>query len=175
MNTVVDRMTELLKIIFAPSVGAALFLAAILCCPASAQTPPPPSPPAAPAAAAPQQREPQAPAAPASEPATTAEAGNSVAALLPRDLSPWGMFLSADIVVKVVMLGLAFASFVTWTIALAKSLEIVSAKRRLRRQLGALARMPSLAEAGRKFGAQQGLALLVHAAISELHLSADAS
>ncbi|TIQ87281.1 MAG: tonB-system energizer ExbB, partial [Mesorhizobium sp.] len=44
---------------------------------------------------------------------------------LPRDLSPWGMFMAADIVVKAVMIGLAFASFVTWTIWLAKSLEIL--------------------------------------------------
>ena len=36
--------------------------------------------------------------------------------LLPRNLSPWGMFLNADIVVKVVMVGLAFASLVTWTV-----------------------------------------------------------
>src|SRR4029077_2835468 len=42
-------------------------------------------------------------------------------AFLPRDLSPWGMFLSADIVVKVVMVGLVFASVVTWTVWLAKS------------------------------------------------------
>jgi hypothetical protein len=33
--------------------------------------------------------------------------------LLPRNLSPWGMFLNADIVVKAVMIGLAFASLVT--------------------------------------------------------------
>ena len=47
------------------------------------------------------------------------------AAVLPRDLSPWGMFLNADIVVKVVMVGLVFASLVTWTVWLAKSLGIV--------------------------------------------------
>ena len=41
--------------------------------------------------------------------------------LLPRNLSPWGMFLNADIVVKVVMIGLAFASLVTWTVWLAKT------------------------------------------------------
>src|SRR3569832_1148918 len=35
---------------------------------------------------------------------------------LPRDLSPWGMFMAADIVVKAVMVGLAFASVLTWTI-----------------------------------------------------------
>ena len=37
---------------------------------------------------------------------------------LPHDLSPWGMFLGADIVVKGVLIGLAAASVLTWTIAL---------------------------------------------------------
>ena len=45
-------------------------------------------------------------------------------ALLPHDLSPWGMFMNADIVVKAVMIGLAFASLVTWTVWLAKSVEL---------------------------------------------------
>src|SRR6195952_1702009 len=45
-------------------------------------------------------------------------------ALLPRNLSPWGMFTNADIVVQAVMVGLAFASLVTWTIWLAKTIEI---------------------------------------------------
>jgi biopolymer transport protein ExbB len=45
-------------------------------------------------------------------------------ALLPRNLSPWGMFLGADVVVKAVMIGLAFASLVTWTVWLAKTVEI---------------------------------------------------
>ena len=44
--------------------------------------------------------------------------------LLPRNLSPWGMFLNADIVVKAVMVGLAFASLVTWTVWLAKTIEL---------------------------------------------------
>ena len=39
---------------------------------------------------------------------------------LPRDLSPWGMFMAADIVVKAVMIGLVFASVLTWTIWFAK-------------------------------------------------------
>ena len=43
-------------------------------------------------------------------------------ALLPRDLSPWGMFMGADIVVKAVMIGLAFASQETWTVWLAKTI-----------------------------------------------------
>ena len=57
-------------------------------------------------------------------------------ALLPRNLSPWGMFLNADIVVKAVMIGLALASLVTWTVWLAKTIELrratAAAKRRLR-------------------------------------------
>ena len=58
------------------------------------------------------------------------------AALLPRNLSPWNMFANADIVVQAVMVGLAFASLVTWTIWLAKTVEVrrktAIAKRRLR-------------------------------------------
>src|SRR5216684_795072 len=55
--------------------------------------------------------------------------------LLPRNLSPWGMFLNADIVVKAVMVGLAFASLVTWTVWLAKTIELQRETRRARRRL----------------------------------------
>src|SRR5439155_1238696 len=66
--------------------------------------------------------------------------GNPVdVATLPRDLSPWGMFMQADIIVKAVMIGLAIASVVTWTVWLAKTLELIVAKRRLRADLRALA------------------------------------
>src|SRR4029077_4184005 len=57
---------------------------------------------------------------PATQPAVAPAAPTIANAALPRDLSPWGMFLNADIVVKVVMLGLIFASLVTWTVWLAK-------------------------------------------------------
>ena len=159
----------------AACICAALLLVALLCGPAAAQSPPSPAAPAPSAgvAAPPQTPEPVPPPATANEP--EAAPGTSVAALLPRDLSPWGMFLSADIVVKGVMVGLALASLVTWTIALAKSLEILAAKRRLRRDLALLARTPSLAEAARKFGKRRGLASLIQAALIELHLSADAA
>ena len=51
----------------------------------------------------PRQRLPPAATAPAVSPAAT----GSVSPLeLPRDLSPWGMFINADIVVKAVMIGL---------------------------------------------------------------------
>ena len=54
---------------------------------------------------------------------------------LPQDLSPWGMFLHADIIVKAVMIGLAIASLVTWTVWLAKSLELIGARAAVRRGL----------------------------------------
>ncbi|MBK4218054.1 tonB-system energizer ExbB [Paracoccus caeni] len=43
---------------------------------------------------------------------------------LPHDLSPMGMFQAADWVVKSVMIGLAFASVVTWTVFFVKVLEL---------------------------------------------------
>ncbi|HEX2017719.1 MAG TPA: tonB-system energizer ExbB [Aurantimonas sp.] len=66
---------------------------------------------------------------------------------LPHDLSPLGMFLAADWVVKAVMIGLAFASLVTWTIFVAKGLEIAFAKRRARAHVRRLERAPDLAGA----------------------------
>ena len=46
------------------------------------------------------------------------------AQLPPPDLTPWHMFQSADLVVKAVIVLLLLASVVTWTILLAKWLEI---------------------------------------------------
>jgi biopolymer transport protein ExbB len=68
-------------------------------------------------------------------------------AALPRDLSPWGMFLSADPLVKAVLIGLAFASVVTWTVWLAKTIELMLATRRERGALRSLASVQRLAEA----------------------------
>jgi biopolymer transport protein ExbB len=67
-----------------------------------------------------------------------------VTAALPHDLSPWGMFMAADIVVKAVMVGLAFASLVTWTIWLAKALELMGAKAKARRAANRLEEADSL-------------------------------
>ena len=64
-------------------------------------------------------------------------------AALPRDLAPWGMFVNADKVVKAVLVGLAFASVVTWTVSLAKGLEMVFAKRRVRTALNMIVRSTS--------------------------------
>lgn len=71
----------------------------------------------------------------------------TVPATLPHDLSPWSMFMNADVVVKIVMVGLAFASLVTWTVWLAKGLELVAAKRRARSATRKLERAESLEQA----------------------------
>jgi biopolymer transport protein ExbB len=95
--------------------------------------------------------------------------------LLPKDLTPWGMFLSADIVVKAVMVGLALASLVTWTIALAKGLEVFAARRRLRRELQVLVQAPTLSEASRQLGDHTSLSALVGVALTEVRRSADSA
>lgn len=63
-----------------------------------------------------------------------------------QHLTPFAMFRSADFVVKVVILGLAFASLVTWTVWLAKTLELWGARRRARRAIKALVRSTTLAQ-----------------------------
>jgi biopolymer transport protein ExbB len=98
------------------------------------------------------------------------------AALLPRDLSPWGMFLNADNLVKAVMVGLAFASVLTWTIALAKWLELLGFKARLRKAHRVIAGARSLAEAADRAEDVGGAAArLVRAAVVELEKSPDRS
>jgi biopolymer transport protein ExbB len=95
------------------------------------------------------------------------------AAQLPHDLSPWGMFLGADIVVKAVMVGLAFASLVTWTVWLAKGLELQAGKRRVRLGLHELRQAPRLAEAHQRLSGATGVGVLVAAALEETRLSHD--
>jgi biopolymer transport protein ExbB len=70
---------------------------------------------------------------------------------LPRDLSPWGMFLSAVPIVKIVMVGLAFASLATWTVWLAKTIELWNARRSARQGLEVLASAKSLRAAEKEF------------------------
>jgi biopolymer transport protein ExbB len=94
-------------------------------------------------------------------------------ASLPRDLSPWGMFTSADIVVKAVIIGLAFASVVTWTVWLAKSIEIVVARRRVSNALRSLAGAASLSDV-RSSDLTYPAGEFRDAAVAEFQLSADA-
>lgn len=96
------------------------------------------------------------------------------AAPLPHDLSPWGMFLQADIVVKGVMIGLVIASLITWTIWFAKRMEISAAKRRAKQAFATLASARSLDDAANELGKVKGpVALLAHAAIEEVRASGD--
>ena len=64
--------------------------------------------------------------------------------MLPHNLSPWGMFLAADIVVKAVMVGLAAASFLVWSIWIAKLLQLWFARRRLHGELDLMRGQTSL-------------------------------
>jgi biopolymer transport protein ExbB len=80
----------------------------------------------------------------ASLPATSFAATDT--ALLPRNLSPWGMFLNADIVVKAVMIGLALASLMTWTAWLSKTIELRRATAAAKRHLSLLESDTTLAE-----------------------------
>jgi biopolymer transport protein ExbB len=94
---------------------------------------------------------------------------------LPHDLTPWGMFMNADIVVKAVMVGLASASLVTWTIWLAKSLEVFGGRMTARRAADAIGNAATLTQARRELGHNGGPgALLVRAAEEERALSAGA-
>jgi biopolymer transport protein ExbB len=86
------------------------------------------------------------------------------------------MFLSADILVKAVMIGLAFASLVTWTIFIAKIIEFSLIRRKLRTALGKIADARSLAEAQFALGAKDSvLSSLLAAAMREARLSAGIS
>ena len=102
----------------------------------------------------------------AQEPNTPVEA----IAVLPRDLSPWGMFMSADVVVKVVMVGLIIASIVTWTVWLAKTIELLKARRQAKAALGALNAIQTLRNV-KPSGLKEPAASFCAEAIAEFRLS----
>jgi biopolymer transport protein ExbB len=102
-------------------------------------------------------------------------AASEILLKLPRDLSPWGMFMAADIVVKAVMVGLAFASVLTWTIWFAKAIELMAARRRLRAAIETLGQARSWSDASvASQGRRDSTAALIAAADTELRLSSDA-
>ena len=112
-------------------------------------------------------------AAPADDaPQIVAEEDNSLG--MAHDLSPWGMYKNADIIVKIVMIGLAIASIITWTIWIAKGFEVLGAKRRLRSEIAQLKKARTLKEASETAGKEGTLAhLLVQDALEEMRLSAN--
>jgi biopolymer transport protein ExbB len=114
---------------------------------------------------------------PAAQPVegNNAKALKSTVAVL-HELSPWSMFLSADIIVKAVMVGLAFASLVTWTVFIAKMIELWLVRRKLRTALRKIGDARSLAEAQFALGAKDSvLSALLAAAMSEARMSAGIS
>jgi len=101
-------------------------------------------------------------------------AEQAASAILPKDLTPYGMFMSADIIVKAVMVGLIFASVLTWTIWLAKTLELFGVRRRLKRAQRSLTAARSLVDAApAAAGASPHVALLIQAVEAELARSSD--
>jgi biopolymer transport protein ExbB len=143
---------------------------------------------AAPVQGAPTQAAPaqQAPVAPQAAPAAGADAGTTAPSAdsastkltinVPRELSPWSMFMSADVVVKGVMIGLAFASLITWTIFIAKMIELSVVQQKVRSALKKISDARSLAEAQFALGAKEGvLPSLLAACMREARLSAGIS
>ena len=182
MNTTAFRATY--GAIFGAILALAILsLVASLTAPALAQPAANPAVQAAPAAQNPTApaTAPSLPIAPVSD--ATATASTEVTAKPLRspaaglsELSPWSMFLSADILVKAVMIGLAFASLVTWTIFIAKIIELSMVQRRLRAALGKISSARSLADAQFALGAKDNvLSSLLAAAMREARLSAGIS
>jgi biopolymer transport protein ExbB len=175
-------------LILAGLIGGALLLANPFTSPTHAQGSPTPAPAspttaapaAAPTAPAPGTLAPTVSPAPAAEPAPAAaepQPGQpSIGRLqLPQDLSPWGMFLNADLVVKAVIIGLAFASLVTWTVYVAKMLELHTARRGVRDGLRILGNAVTLAQAHDQLrDGTTPVAQLMQAAAQEIRLSANA-
>ncbi|KRP47333.1 biopolymer transport protein ExbB [Pseudomonas libanensis] len=111
-------------------------------------------------------------AAPADETGVVLEEDNTLG--MAHDLSPWGMYQNADVVVKAVMIGLAIASIITWTIWIAKGFELLGAKRRLRAEIVHLKKANTLKEASETATRKGTLAnTLVHDALEEMRLSAN--
>jgi biopolymer transport protein ExbB len=135
-----------------------------------AAAPPPISQPAVPPAVplAPSPAEVQAPASSPAKP---------VVGIGPlRELSPWSMFLSADVLVKAVMIGLVFASFVTWTIFFAKTVHLSRARKGVGSALARISGVRSLSEAQLALGSGPNvLSELLAAAVQEIQLSDNAA
>jgi biopolymer transport protein ExbB len=91
----------------------------------------------------------------------------------PRELSPWSMFMAADPLVKAVILSLVLASLITWTVFLAKSVQLALAERRLRQRLPRIAGAATLTEAQSAAGGGKNvLSILLSTVVDEVRVSA---
>ncbi len=94
------------------------------------------------------------------------------APVIPGSLSVGGMFLQAHWVVKLVMIGLAIASLATWTVFIAKLLELRKATATERQVHDQVVSLRSLRDAA--LDSNLAFTPLVREALTELRLSADA-
>lgn len=116
----------------------------------------------------------QANSLPSDVDAVPADTGTDVPPMkaMPHDLSPEGMFMAADWVVKSVMISLAVASVLTWTVWLAKSLQLFGARARAKRGLKAVTNARQLRDALQALENRGGVvATMVRAAQHEVSLS----
>jgi biopolymer transport protein ExbB len=91
-----------------------------------------------------------------------------------RELSLWSMFQSADALVKAVMLSLVFASLVTWTIFIAKTVQLSRAQKQIKDALAQIVDTRSLSEAQLALGPTANVvSTLLAAATREIKMSAD--
>jgi biopolymer transport protein ExbB len=96
----------------------------------------------------------------------------SAGGTLPDALSPWGMFVHADVVVKAVIIGLTLASVATWTVLLVKTIQLRAARREARRALVILLSARSFLDGARHFaGQRKAVALLLAMAEDEVDKS----
>ena len=102
----------------------------------------------------------------------SATAASPGAATMPANLTVGGMFMAADWIVKLVMIGLLVASLATWTVFIAKVLELRKATAAQRAVHDSVIALRSLGDA--KASPALAGSPLVGAAMAELNLSADA-
>src|SRR5262249_18599545 len=97
---------------------------------------------------------------------------SAAAGPLPQNLTPWGMFLNTDPLVKAVLIGLVVASIVTWTVWVKKTVELLAARRHTRVAFATLASARSLAEAAHLLRDDKGpIGSFLSAAATEQRLS----
>lgn len=93
-------------------------------------------------------------------------------ALVPDELSPWQMFLEADIVVKGVMISLVLASLLSWTIWITKLMALLAAKGRVGRDHESLAQARDLQDGLQRLKRSRSpVAVMVRAAAAEIEAS----
>lgn len=90
-----------------------------------------------------------------------------------KSITPWTMFMMADIVVKTVMIGLILSSIIVWTITIQKSLFFGAINRRSDKFLQVFRATPSLFDVVNKIGARDKhpMAEMLRAAVDEMNLT----